>query len=117
MSVFGYVTMVTRDFWTSLSYLCGGDLICGSRASIYLAIIPGVRVAYELAIIISYLTSASGYNCYINKISKTTDFQLAFDFDSTRTVTIFGEPGIINNYSPKVKLILLNNLRDQVKGV
>ena len=75
-----------------------------------------MRVAYELAIIISYLTSASGYNCY-NKISKTTDFQLAFDFDSTRTVTIFGEPGIINNYSPKAKLILLNNPRDQVKGI
>ena len=89
--------------------------MCGSRASIYLAIIPGGRVAYELAIIISYLTSASGYNCYINKISKTTDFQLAFD--STLTVTIFGEPGIINSYSPKAKLILLNNLRDQVKGV
>ena len=26
---------------------------------------------------------------------KTTDFQLVFDFEQTRTVTIFGEPGIM----------------------
>ena len=30
---------------------------------------------------------------------KTTDFQLVLKFEQTRTVTIFGEHGIINNYS------------------
>ena len=30
---------------------------------------------------------------------KTTDFQLVLKFEQSRTVTIFGEHGIINNYS------------------
>ena len=30
---------------------------------------------------------------------KTTDFQLVFNFEQTHTVTVFGEHGIINNYS------------------
>ena len=30
---------------------------------------------------------------------KPTDFQLVFNFEQTRTVTVFGEHGIINNYS------------------
>ena len=61
----------------------------------------------ELAMIISYPTSATGIlNCFIKKTPtkyrevfptlfvKTTDFQLVFDFEQTRTVTIFREPGI-----------------------
>ena len=49
-------------------------------------------------------------NCFIKKapkisrilhdfICKTADFQLVFSFEQTRTVTIFGEYGIINNHS------------------
>ena len=30
---------------------------------------------------------------------KPTDFRLILNFDQTRTVTVFGEHGIINNYS------------------
>ena len=56
----------------------------------------------ELAIIISYPTSASGvivllktftkYREFVpNLFVKTTDFQLVFSFEQTRTVTIFGE--------------------------
>ena len=89
---------------------------------IYLTIIPRVRVGYEmvvanevrsaeLAIIISYPTSARGmivkYIIYdwiaivgYSKhgeflFVKTTDFQLVFKSEQTRTVTIFGEPGIM----------------------
>ena len=63
----------------------------------------------ELAIIISYLTSASGiivllktptkYREFFSTLFclfvKTTDFQLLFNFEQTRTVTIFGEHGIM----------------------
>ena len=70
-------------------------------------------VGYELAIIISYPTSASGIiiNIVLLKTPtkyqeffptlfvKTTNFQLVFNFEQTRTVTIFVEHGIINNYS------------------
>ena len=73
--------------------------------------IPRVRVGYEmvvrqrgaeLAIIISYLTSASGIIVFLktaHKLSrilaaKTTYFHLGFNFEQTRTVTIFGERGI-----------------------
>ena len=63
---------------------------------------------YELAIIISYPTSASGIIVLLKTTTKyreffptlfvkTTDFQLVFHFEKTRTVTIFGEDGIINN--------------------
>ena len=61
----------------------------------------------ELAIIISYPTSASRimisvllktptkYRQFFPTLFvKTTDFQLVFDFEQRRTVTIFGEPGI-----------------------
>ena len=67
----------------------------------------------ELAIIISYPTSASGITVLLKtKTSriqnsnskhreffptlfvKTTDFQLVFNFEQTRTVTMFGEHGI-----------------------
>ena len=49
---------------------------------VYLTILLRVRVGYE----ISYPTSGS---------VKTTDFQLVFDFEKTRTVTIFGGHGIM----------------------
>ena len=72
----------------------GGDAIVSMVFS--LTIIPRGRVGYELAIIISYPTSASG----IIVLSKTptkyreffpalfvnsTDFQLVFNFEQTRT--------------------------------
>jgi len=59
----------------------------------------------ELGIIISYLTNASGIillktltkfgEFFSTFFVKTTDFQLVFNFEQTRTVTIFGEHGIM----------------------
>ena len=60
----------------------------------------------ELAIIISYLTTTRGvivllktpikYGEFLPTLSvKTTDFQLAFNFEQTHTVTIFGECSIM----------------------
>ena len=48
--------------------------------------------------IIIYPTSASGIIVLLkkpNSFVKTTDFQLVFNFEQTRTVTIFGEHGIM----------------------
>ena len=70
----------------------------------YLTIISRVRVGYELATIISYPTSASGIIILLKRpqnidfptlFVKTADFQLVFNFEQTRTVTIFGEHGIM----------------------
>ena len=67
----------------------------------------------EMAIIISYPTRASRIivlsrtptkqyrEFFPTLFVKTTDFQLVFNFEQTRTVTIFGEHGIINNYSSR----------------
>ena len=60
----------------------------------------------ELAIIISYPTSASGIIVLLKTqpkyrefsptlFFKTIDFQLVLNFEQTRTVTIFGERGIM----------------------
>ena len=60
-----------------------------------------------LAIIISHPTSASGIIVLLKTPTKyreffptlfvkPTDFQLVFNFEQTRTVTIFGEHGIIS---------------------
>ena len=60
----------------------------------------------SLARIISYPTSASGIiallkrpqnieNSFSTLFVKTTDFQLVFNFEQTRTVTIFGENGLM----------------------
>ena len=60
----------------------------------------------KLAIIISYPTSASGIIVYLKTPTKyrelfptlfvkTTDFQLVFNFEQMRTVTIFGEHGTL----------------------
>ena len=60
----------------------------------------------ELAINISYPTSASGITVLLKTPTKyqeffptlfvkTTDFQVVFNFEQTRTVTIFGEHGIM----------------------
>ena len=59
-----------------------------------------------LAIIISYPATATGIivllktpkkyrNFFPTLFVKTTDFQLVFNFEQTRTVTIFGEHGIM----------------------
>ena len=64
-----------------------------------------MRVGYELAIIISYPTSASGIIVLLKTPTKyreffptlfvkTTDFQLVFNFEQALTVAIFGEYGI-----------------------
>ena len=63
-------------------------------------------VGYELAIIISYPTSASGIMLLLKTPTKyreflptlfvkTSDFQLVFNFEQTRTVTIFRDHGIM----------------------
>ena len=65
-----------------------------------------MRVAYKLAKIISYPTSASGIMVLLKTPTKygeflptlfvkTTDFQLVFNFEQTRTVTIFRVDGIM----------------------
>ena len=65
-----------------------------------------MRVGYELAKIISYPTSASEIIVLLKTLTKyrkffptlfikTTDFQLVFNFEQTRAVTIFGDNGII----------------------
>ena len=73
---------------------------------IFLIIFPRVRVGYELPIIISYPISAKGIivllktptkyrKFFLTLFVKTTDFQLVFNFEQTRTVTIFGEYGMM----------------------
>ena len=63
-------------------------------------------VEYELVIIISYPTSASGIIVLLKTLlkyreffptlfAKTTDVQLDLNFEQTRTVTTFGEHGIM----------------------
>ena len=65
-----------------------------------------MRVGYALAVIISFPTSAGGiivllktprkYRKFFPTLFlKTTDFQLVFNFERTRTVTIFGKYGIM----------------------
>ena len=69
-----------------------------------------MRVGYDmrasLAIIISYPTSSNGlivllktptkYRDYFPTLFvKTSDFQLVFNFEQTRTVAVFGEHGIM----------------------
>ena len=60
----------------------------------------------ELAIIIAYPSKRQWNDCFIKMLTKyrelfltlfikTTDFQLVFNFEQTRTVTIFGEHGIM----------------------
>ena len=52
----------------------------------------------DLAIIISYPTIASGIIVNSIYLKKTTNFQLVFNFEQTRTITIiFGEHGIMAN--------------------
>ena len=82
------------------------------RSLLYLTIIPRVRVGYEmvegakLAIIISYPTSVSGIfvllktppqNVWIlpDFICKNNRFSACFFLEPKRTVTIFGEHGIM----------------------
>ena len=85
-------------------------------------------VEYELAI--SYPTSASGIIILLKTPTKYREFFLTLFnllnnrfsawflyFEQTSTATIFEEHGIINNYSPKAKLILLNNPGDEVEGI
>ena len=65
-----------------------------------------MRVGYELAKIISYPTSASEIIVLLKTPTKyrkffptlfvkTTDFQLVFNFEQTRTHTVFGDNGVI----------------------
>ena len=60
----------------------------------------------ELAIIISYQTSVSGITVLLKTPTKyreffptlfvkTNDFKLVFNFEKTRTVTIFAEHGVM----------------------
>ena len=71
----------------------------------HLTIIPRVRVGYEM---VDKPTRASRIIFFLSKTPtqqyreffptlfvKTTDFQLVFNFEQTRTVTIFGEHGIM----------------------
>ena len=89
------------------------------KYNIFFGIIPRVRVGYELAIIISYPTSANEIITVLLKTPskyreffatlfvKTTDFQLAFNFEQTRTVTIFEEHGIMAHKAKPVRALEL----------
>ena len=100
--------LLTRTLATILSlgvlrhpYLksCRDRRLAESHAHyLYLIIIQRVRVGYELAVIISYPTSASGIIVLLKTPTKyreilptlfvkTTDFQLVFNFELTPTVT------------------------------
>ena len=75
------------------------------RVGYEMVVVQDARSA-ELAIIISYPTNASGI-IVLSKTStkyreffptsfvKTTDFQLVFNFEQTRTVTVCGEHAIM----------------------
>ena len=45
--------------------------------------------------IIVLLKAPTKYREFFPTIVKTTDFQLVFNFEPTRTVTIFGEHGVM----------------------
>ena len=75
----------------------------------------------ELAIIISYPASTSGIIVLLKNAHKyqelfptlfvkTTDFQLVFKFEQTRTVTIFGELGIMAHMMAKLIRVLDHEL-------
>ena len=88
------------------------DVIPQTSMIVYLKIIPRVRVGYEMVGSERGEERLVGYNhliskkrewnnCFIKKPTKyreffptlfvkTTDFQLVFNFEHTRTVTIFG---------------------------
>ena len=74
-----------------------------------------------MAIIISYPTSPSGIivllktptkyrEFFATLFVKTTDFQLAFNFEQTRTVTIFGGHGIVAHILYYYSYTTLNNI-------
>ena len=67
-----------------------------------LTIIPRVRVGYEMidsqlgaSGIIVVLKAPTKYREFFTTFVKTTDFQLVFHFEQKRTVTIFGEHGVM----------------------
>ena len=79
--------------WLELKYLF---------YEVYLTIILRVCVGHELVIIILYPTSAGGiivskYREFFSTLFLKTShfFSLVFNFEQTRTVTIFGEHGIM----------------------
>ena len=89
-----------------MSNLVGKSVFKDFQRLVYLTITPRARVGYELAIIISYSTSLSGLivllktptkyrEVFPTLFVKTTDLQLVFNFEHTRTVTIFGEHSIM----------------------
>ena len=91
---------------TSMDVKFPCSYVCSSANSGYITIIPRVRVLYELAIITSYPTSTSRIIVLLKTPTKygeffptffvkTTDFQLVFNFEQMRTVTIFGEHGVM----------------------
>ena len=67
-----------------------------------------MHVGYELTIIISYPTSPNGIIVLLETPTKyreffptlfvkTTDFQVAFNFEQMRTVNMFGQHGIMTH--------------------
>ena len=75
-------------------------------------IIASSALRASLATTISYPTSASEITVLLKTPTKyreffptlfvkTTDFQLVFNFEQTRTVTIFGEHGIMDTIMAK----------------
>ena len=77
-----------------------------------------MRVGYALAVIISFPASAGGIVVLLKTPTKyrkffptlflkTADFQLVFNFERTRTVTIFGKYGIMALIQWSLPIIML----------
>ena len=101
-----YLALFLRCLYYGVFTINGPETVIFLILTVYLTIIPRVGIGYELAIIISYPTSASRIIVLLKTPTKyqeffptlfvkTTDFQLVFNFEQTRTVTIFGEHGIM----------------------
>ena len=52
----------------------GGSLYARQGGKVYLTVIPRVGVGYDLAISISYPTSASGINVFLKALTKYWEF-------------------------------------------
>ena len=78
-----------------------------------------MHIGYELAIIISYPTSVSGLIVFLKTPTKyreffptlfvkTTSFSACFNFEQTRTVTIFGEHGSYTMMAKPIRALELH---------
>ena len=100
------MTINSRRYLNCFMHFLSFCVIIATCHILYLTIIPLKARSAELIIIISYPASPSGMTVLLKTprkyreffstlFVKATDFQLVFNFKQTRTVTIFGEHGIM----------------------